>query len=169
MKFAWRKRIWSALILDGRPLLSSAAAPPRSRAVSVMVSTSGCFSTETTTAGLAHVARIAALDLGREFDARDLAQENRAVVDLRHHDAAQIIEAGGAADVADEVFAGMQIGEAAAGIDAELRKRLFDLLVGDAERAQRRRMRGNAVLPDLAADRDDLGDARECSAAAAGW
>ncbi len=54
----------------------------------------------------------------------------------------------------------MLVGEAAAGVDAELGERLLDLFVGDAERAQRRRMRRDAVLADLAADRDHLGDAR---------
>ena len=55
----------------------------------------------------------------------------------------------------------MLVGEPAAGVDAELGQRLFDLLIGDAEAAQRRRIRRDAILANLAADRDDLGDARD--------
>ncbi len=71
--------------------------------------------------GLAHVAAVAALDAGRELDRRDLVQEDRPAVDLGDHDVAQIVEAGGAADVADQIFARVEIGEAAAGVGAELR------------------------------------------------
>ena len=52
MKLAWRNRTWSALMPFGqawRVISLSAASISR---VSVTVSTSGCFSTETMTAGL---------------------------------------------------------------------------------------------------------------------
>ena len=52
MKFACRKMIWSALMPSGRLALRSGDARPRARRVSATVSTFGCFSTETTTAGL---------------------------------------------------------------------------------------------------------------------
>ncbi len=110
--------------------------------------------------GCSHVAGIAALDLGGEFDGGDLPEVDRSAVDSRHHDVAQVLEAGGAADVADEVFARILVGEAAAGVGAELRQRLFDLLVGDVERAKRRRIGRHPVLADFAAHRDHLRDAR---------
>ena len=80
-------------------------------------------------------------------------------VDFRDHDVAQVIEVGGAPDIADQIFAGMQLGEPTACVDAKLRKRLFDLFVGEAERTQRRRVRSDAVLPDFAANGNDLRDA----------
>ena len=51
MKFAWRNRTWSALIPFGRVAVTSFRAASISR-VSFTVSMSGCFSTETMTAGL---------------------------------------------------------------------------------------------------------------------
>ena len=110
---------------------------------------------------LAHVAAFAALHLGRELDSGDLAQKHRPAIDLRHHHAAKVVQIGGSSDIPDQVFARVLVGEAAAGVDAELGQRLFDLLIGDAEAAQRRRIRRNAILADFAADRDDLGDARD--------
>ena len=110
---------------------------------------------------LAHVTGFAALHLGRELDGRDLAQKHRPAIHLRHDDAAKVVQTGGSADIPDQVFARMLVGETAAGVDAELGQRLFDLLIGDAEAAQRRRIRRNAILANLAADRDDLGDARD--------
>ena len=111
--------------------------------------------------GLAHVAGFAALHLGRELDGSDLAQKHRPAIDLGDDHAAKVVQARGSADIPDQVFARMLVGEATAGVDAELGQRLFDLLIGDAEAAQRRRIRRNAILADLAADRDDLGDARD--------
>ena len=57
------------------------------------------------------------------------------------------------------IFLRVLVGEAAAGVAAELRERLLQLLVGDAERAQCRRVRRDAVLAHFAAHRDDLGHA----------
>ena len=94
------------------------------------MSTSGCFSTETITAGLAHVAAVAALHLGGEVDLGDLAQvDRRASSTVRDDEAAQVVEAHGPADVPDQVFAGVLVGEAAAGVGAELRQRRLDLRV----------------------------------------
>src|ERR1700681_2343622 len=52
----------------------------------------------------------------------------------------------------------MLVGEADDGVDAELSERLFYLFVGDAERTQGSRMWRDAILADLPADRDHLGD-----------
>ena len=109
--------------------------------------------------GLAHVAGVAPLDFWRKLDARHLPQQDRASLDGGDDDVAQIFQAGGAADVADEIFAGILVGVAAAGVGAELPQRLLDLLIADAERAQRRGQRRDAVLTDFAADRDHLRDA----------
>ena len=109
--------------------------------------------------GLAHIAGVAALDLGRELDGGNLLQIDRPAIDLRHHHAAKVVQIGGPSDVADQIFARMLIGKSAAGIDAELVQGQFDLLVGDAEAAQRRRIGRDPVLPDLAAHRNHLRDA----------
>jgi hypothetical protein len=86
-------------------------------------------------------------------------QQHRPAVHVGDGDVAQVFEAGGAADVADQVFAGMQVGEAAAAVGAELGERPLDLVVGHAERAQRRGLRRDAELPHFAAHRDDLSHA----------
>ena len=110
--------------------------------------------------GLGHVAAVAAPDLGRVVDACHLPQIDRLALDLGDHDVAQVVEAGGAADVADQVLARMQVGKPASGVGAELRQRPIHVLVGDAKGAQRRRVRRDAILPHLAAHRNDLGYAR---------
>ena len=51
MKSAWRNTIWSALMPCGSDAVISFSARSISR-VSLIVSTLGCFSTETMTAGL---------------------------------------------------------------------------------------------------------------------
>ena len=114
MKLACRKRIWSALMPCGRLALRSAM-----RGFDLARQRDGVdvrlLLDRDDDRGLAHVAAVAALDLGRELDGRDLPQIDRPAVDLGDDDVAQIVEAGGAADVADQVFARMQVGEAAAG------------------------------------------------------
>ena len=72
----------------------------------------------------------------------------------------QIFELERAADIADQEFLRVLVGEAAAGVAAELRERLLQLLVGDAEGAQRGRVGRHAVLAHFAAHRDDLRHAR---------
>ena len=119
--------------------------------------------------GLAHVARIAALDRAarsrrsRPGAGRPGGPSTFATTMLRRSSRLVVRPI-----LRMRYSRGMLVGEAAAGVDAELRERLFDLLVGDAERAQRRRMRRDAVLPHFAADRDHLRDARDASGGAAG-
>ena len=64
------------------------------------------------------------------------------------------------ADVADQIFAALLIDEAAAGIDAEARHRSLELVVAHVQEVHRGRVRHDAVLADFAADRNDLGNAR---------
>ena len=68
----------------------------------------------------------------------------------------QVFELERAADIADQEFLRVLVGEAAAGIAAELRQRFLELLVGDAKGTQRRRIGRDAVLAHFAAHRDDL-------------
>ena len=127
MKLACRNRIWSALMPCGKlgqiceRLLDLLGETHRVDA--------GLLFDRDDHGGLAHEAGVAALDLGCERDGRHLPQQDRAALDGRDHDAAQIVQAGRAADIADEIFAGVLVGEAAAGVDAELRERLFELLI----------------------------------------
>ena len=72
------------------------------------------------------------------------------------------------AEIADQILARMLIDEAARGIGPELLERGFDLAAGDVEIGHLREIEGDAVLAHLAADRDDLGNAREWSADAVG-
>ena len=106
-----------------------------------------------------HVTRVSALELRRKLDLGDLAQVDRRVASRRHHQIAQVVQAGAAADVADQVFARILVRISSSGIDAELRQRAFKLVVADAQRPQRRRIGRDAVLPDFAPNRDHLRDA----------
>ena len=105
--------------------------------------------------------------LGGERDVRHLAQVDRRVADVGNHDAAQVVEAHGPADVPDEVLAGVLVSEPTAGVGAELGEGRLKLCVGDAERSHGRHVRADPKLTHLAADGDDLSDAREWSAGAA--
>ncbi len=70
--------------------------------------------------GLAHIARVTALDLGRKFNIRYLPKQDRTSFDGGNDDVAQVFQARRASDIADEKFAGILIGEPAAGVGAEL-------------------------------------------------
>ena len=72
---------------------------------------------------------------------------------------AEVFDLFGQSDIADQIFAAVLIDEAAAGVGAEVRHRLLDLVMGDAERLHGREVRRHAILADFAADRDHLGDA----------
>ena len=74
---------------------------------------------------------------------------------------AQIVEVGRPADVADQVLTRVLVGEPPTGVDAELGQRLFNLLIGDTERTDRKWVGGDPILADLATDRDHLRDARD--------
>ena len=168
MKLACRNRIWSALMPCGKvarraPAMASSISPRQRDGVDV-----GLLLDRDDDRRLAHVAGVAALDLGCELDRGDLMQIDRPLVDGRDDDVAQVVEAGGAADIADEIFARMLVGEAAAGIDAELRQRLLELLVGDAERAQRRAVAARRGTGGPRRRSGSPGRRPECSAAGAG-
>ncbi len=108
--------------------------------------------------GIAHVAGIAALDACRKVDLRDLAQQNAMTLAGGDHEVAQVLDAVGQADVADQILARMLIDEAAAGVDAEPANGGLQLGQRDFQAAHHHRIGGDAILAHLAADRDDLGD-----------
>ena len=109
--------------------------------------------------GPAHEAGFATLQAGAVADLGDLMQIDRPAAFGADDDIAKILELERAPDVADQELAAVLVGKAAAGVGAEALQRAFHLLERDAEGAHRRRIRRNPELPDLAADRDDLGDA----------
>ena len=78
-----------------------------------------------------------------------------------HDRVGEVLEPLGQADIADEVFAAALVDEAAAGVGAEARDRLLDLLMRDVERLHGGDVRRHPVLAHFAADRDHLGDAAE--------
>ena len=107
----------------------------------------------------AHVSCIAALDAWRELDLGNLAQENAVSLARGHHEVAEIFEAVGEPDVADQVFAGVLVDEAAAGVDAKAANGGLHLGGRQFELAHHHRVRRHAVLPNLPADGYDLGNA----------
>ena len=109
--------------------------------------------------GRAHVAGVAALGAGAEAHLGHLAQMDGPVAGFGDDEIAEVFELERAADIADQELLRVLVGEAAARVAAELRQRLLELLVGDAEGAQCRRVGRDAVLAHLAAHRDDLGHA----------
>jgi len=84
--------------------------------------------------GFSHVACVSAFELRRKVDLGDLTQVDRHVAGCRHHQIAQVVQAGSAADVADQIFARILVRIASPGIDAELHQRALELVVADAER-----------------------------------
>ena len=107
------------MIPFGRVAVTSFRAASISR-VSFTVSTSGCFSMETMTPGLPMKPPSPRFTLGAKETSAQLAQIDRRVADVGHHDAAQVVEAHGPADVPDQVLSGVLVGEAAAGVGPEL-------------------------------------------------
>ena len=79
--------------------------------------------------GLALIAGVAALDAGRELDGRDLLEQDRLVVAVDDDRVGEVFEPLRQADIADQIFAAALVDEAAAGVGAEARDRLLDLLV----------------------------------------
>ena len=77
----------------------------------------------------------------------------------RHGERAQILQAIGQTDIADQIFALMLIDESAAGIDAEFADSGFEVVRGDLEPAHHDEVGRDAILANFAADRDDLGNA----------
>ena len=86
-------------------------------------------------------------------------QKDRAPVRLRNHKIGEVFKPRRLGEIADQIFARIVIGEAAACIGAELAQRFLDLLIAYAQRAQRVEIGRDAILPHLAANRDDLRDA----------
>jgi hypothetical protein len=103
---------------------------------------------------------VAAFDASREIHAGDLAQQHRLVLPIRNDRVPQVVEPPVHTDIADQIFAALLIDETAARIDAEARDRRLELVVAHIEKMHRDRVRHDAVLTNLAADRDDLGNAR---------
>ena len=75
------------------------------------------------------------------------------------HEVAQVLDAVGEADVADEELARVLVDEAAAGVGAEAAHGGLELGKRDLEPAHHHGVGGDAVLTHLAADRDHLRDA----------
>ena len=68
------------------------------------------------------------LNFGANSTFGDLAQVDRRVAGRRHHQIAQVVQAGAAADVADQVFARILVRDILLrSVDAELRQRAFEL------------------------------------------
>ena len=65
----------------------------------------------------------------RELDGRDLLEQDRLVVAVGDDGVGEVLEPLGQADIADQVLAAALVDEAAAGVGAEARDRLLDLLV----------------------------------------
>jgi hypothetical protein len=108
---------------------------------------------------LALVTAVAALDGRGELHVRHLLEQDRLAVLDRHDEILQVFDARAAADLTDQPFAALGFKKTAAGVGAKVLQGGFQLLALDAERLQLRRFDLDAVLPHLAADRDDLGDA----------
>src|SRR5262249_44937956 len=109
---------------------------------------------------LAVVAGFAAFRARREVHAGNLFEENRLMAD-HHHRMAQILESPCKTDIANHILAGVRIAEPAAGVRTEPRHGLLDLIMRDVERLHGRHVGRNAELTNLAADGNDLGDARQ--------
>ena len=77
-------------------------------------------------------------------------------------DAARIIQAVGTTQVADQVFAAVQVNESPAGVGGESAQGIGHLFQRNAKLRHARRVGLHPQLPDLAANRHDLGDARYC-------
>ena len=97
--------------------------------------------------------------VGYEFDARNVAQEDRHPAVAFHHDLLQIGEAFHIAAAADRELDFRQLDGAAAHVAVAVPDRVVDLGKGDTERLQPARIDHDAVLLDEAADACDLGDA----------
>jgi hypothetical protein len=108
---------------------------------------------------LAPVAGVAALDGRRQLHLRHLLQRDGLAIPHRHHQVLQILDAGAAADLADQVFAAPGLEEAAAGVGAEIGQGRFQLVPLHAQGPQLFRPQLHPVLAHLAADGRDLGDA----------
>src|SRR5690606_25343703 len=78
--------------------------------------------------GLAHVAGLAALQLGAVAHLRDLMQVDRPPTLAADNDIAKIVELESAADIADEIFAVVLVYEPAAAVRTELLQCLLELL-----------------------------------------
>ena len=158
MKLAWRKRMLSALMPSGSVRVSSARALSISLREAHRVDV-GLLLDGDDDGGRAHVAGVAALGAGAEADLGHLAQVNGPIAGFGDDKIAEVLELERAADIADQEFLRVLVGEAAARIAAELRERLLELLVGDAKCAQCGRVGRDAVLAHFPAHRDDLGHA----------
>src|SRR5262245_45306138 len=108
--------------------------------------------------GLAHVACVPALDAGRVIDGGDLAEAYGNAPPVGDSETLKVLQASGAPDVADEVFARMLINETAGGIRSELSEYILDFVAADVEARHLRHVQRDPVLPHFAADRDDLSD-----------
>ena len=74
------------------------------------------------------------------------------------NDVTQVLELQRAPDIADQELAVVLVGKAAAAVGAEPLQGALHLLQRDTEETHGRRIGSHTELPDLAANRDDLGD-----------
>ena len=158
MKLAWRKRMLSALMPCGQRAreLGQGALDLLGEPHRVDV---GLLFDGDDDGGRAHVAGVAALGAGAKAHLGHLPQVDRPVAGFGDDEIAEVFELERAADVADQEFLRVLVGEAAARVAAELRQRFLELLVGDAKGAQGGRVGRDAVLAHFPAHRNDLGHA----------
>jgi hypothetical protein len=108
---------------------------------------------------LAFEAGIAALGCRGEGDLGDLAQQDGLAILRRQRQVLQVVEARGAAEVADQVLASVQLQEAAGRVGRVALERRLELVVRDAEFRHARGVGLHLELPHLSADRDHLRNA----------
>ena len=85
--------------------------------------------------GIAHVAGVAALHARRIVDRGDLAEPDGDALAIGDGQGFQVLQAGGAGEIADQILAPMLVDEAARGVGAELPERGLDLAARDVEAA----------------------------------
>ena len=110
--------------------------------------------------GLTLITGVSTFQARREADFGNLSQDNWLTIDTSHDDVCEIFDVLCATDISDQELAAVLVGEAATGVRAELRQSLFDLFEGHAECPHGGRVRRNAILANLAPDRNDLGHTR---------
>ena len=104
-------------------------------------------------------ARISAFDGGRKRDFCNLIELDGSTVLKRHWQSLQVLQPGGATDVAYQVFARIKLEKAAAGIAGKALERRFDAFKVNLQRRHQRGVGLHLVLAHLAANRHHLGDA----------
>ena len=109
--------------------------------------------------GIAHVSGVAAFDTRRIVHRGDLTEPDCDPLAIGNSQGFQVLQAGRAGEIANEILAPMLVDEAARAVGAELPERGLDLAARDVEARHLREVERHAVLAHLPADGDDLGHA----------